>query len=101
MRIEGDASQHTFALDLLNDAVQVGAGFVVHIHHMCAQGLDLVNKLLGLHNHQVDIEGFLGVLGHGLHDGKSEGNVGHKHTVHHVKMKPVALAAVEHFDVAL
>jgi hypothetical protein len=49
----------------------------------------------------VHVKRLLSVFRHGFHYGKTERNVGHKHTVHHVKVEPVALALIEHFDVAL
>lgn len=101
MRVERHAGHHAFGFDLLNDAVQVGAGFVVYVHYLGAQSLYFTDELLGLHDHQVDVERFAGGPGHGLHNGETERDVGHEYAVHDVEVEPVAFAFVEHFDVAL
>ena len=56
--------------------------------------------LFRLHNHQVDIQGFLGFLLNRLNDRDSEGDIGHEAAVHHVTVEPVGFAAVDHLDVA-
>ena len=47
------------------------------------------------------IERLLGVPRNGLHHGHAEADVGHKHPVHDIEMKPVGFGTIHHFNVAL
>ena len=101
VRIERHARHHARVLDLLHHAVQVRAGLIVHVHHFCAERLDLRQELLRLHDHQVHVERFPRGACHGFHNGEAERYVGNEHAVHHVEVKPVARATIKHLDVAL
>ena len=98
--VEGDACLHACLVYLVDDATDVGTGFVVYIHHHGAQGFDLGDELLGLHNHKVHVEGLLAEAGYMLKHGKTEGDVGDKHAIHHVEVEPVGLTAVDHIYIA-
>ena len=99
--IQRHARHHSFCLDLLDDTVEMDAGFIVDIHDFRAERLDFCNEFLRLHNHQMHVQRFAGVLSHCLHDGKAERDVGNEDAVHDVQMKPVAVAFVHHVEVAL
>ena len=75
--------------------MQVDASFLVHRHHVGAHVAHLADELLGLYNHQMDVERFFRKALHMADYRESEGDVGHKDTVHHVEMNPVGGAAVE------
>ena len=57
-RIKGDTCVHTIFVNLTNYAVEMGACFVVYIHHICSQCLDFLNEFFRLDNHKVDIKWF-------------------------------------------
>ena len=97
--IEGDACFHACLVYLLDGAVQVGAGFVVDVHHVGSEGFDLLGELAWVDYHEVHVEGFLAQLGYGFKYGETEADVGHEDAVHDVEMEPVGIAAVDHVDV--
>ena len=100
MRIEHHACVDAEGFDLLHGAVDMVAGLIVESDDVGARLGEGLEVLLRLHDHQVDIQGFLGFLLDGLHHGDAEGNVGHESAVHHVAVEPVGLAAVDHLDVS-
>ena len=53
----------------------------------------------GFHDHQVYIEDFAGCPPDLLNDGKTKGDVGDKKAIHHIEMKPVGLAFIEHGNI--
>ena len=97
--VEGDSCFHAGIVYLLDGAVKVGTGFVVHVHHVGSKCFDLLGEFAWVNYHQVYVEGLLAYFGDGLEYGKSETDVGHEDAVHHVKVEPVGFTAVEHVDV--
>ena len=97
--IECDASLHACGVNLLDSAVQVWAGFIMHVHHVGSQGFDLFGELARIDNHQVYVKRLFAYLRNGLQHGESETDVGHEDAVHHVEVEPVGLTAVNHVDV--
>jgi hypothetical protein len=73
----------------------------MYVHHHGAQGFHLGDELLGLHNHQMHVEGFLAQLGHVFEHGEAKRDVGHEHAIHNVEVKPVSLALVNLCQVGL
>ena len=63
-----------------------------------AEVIDIAPRV---HNHQMHVERLAGVLLYMFDDGLSKRYVWHEDAVHNVDMQPVALAGVEHLDVAL
>ena len=100
-RIERDACLHARLVYLPDDTMQVRTSLVVHVHEISAEGLDLINKLLGLHNHEVHVERLLANARHMLQHGKAEGYVGHEDAVHDVDVEPVGTALVEPLHLGL
>lgn len=98
--VEGNTSLHAFGVDLLDDTVEVGAGFVVNGHVFGTEGGNLVDKLLGLHDHEVHVERLCGVAGNCLKHGEAKTDVGHEYAVHYVEVNPLAGAVVEHLGIA-
>lgn len=96
VRIEGDTGHHAFFLDLPDCSVQVGAGFVVHVHYFSTECLYFLDEFFRLYNHKMYVERFLCMLCHRLHDGKSERNIRDEYAVHNVEVVPVSFARVEH-----
>ncbi len=88
--IEGGARLHrrraagALLADLGERALQMRAGLHVHGQHVGARRGEVGQVALGLHDHQVQVEGQAGALADGLQDGKSHGDVGHEAAVHHV-----------------
>ena len=99
MWVKHHAGMYAKGLDLLNGTVDMFAGLVVEGDDVGASLGEGFKILLRFHNHQVDIQGFLGFLFDGLHHGDAEGDVRHEAAVHHVAVEPVGLAAVDHLDV--
>ena len=56
---------------------------------------------LRLHDHQMDVETLGRSLADGFQHGKSERNVRHEDTVHHIDMNPLGSAAIHHPGVAV
>ena len=54
--------------------------------------------MLGMDNHQMHIEGLLAHFVHGLEHRKTKRNVWYEHSIHHIQVKPVGLAAVYHVN---
>ena len=71
----------------------------MYVHHHGARSSHLLDVVLWMHNHQVNVERLLALLCNSLYDGESERDVRHEHAVHDVEVKPVGLAAVYHVDV--
>ena len=82
--IERHAGLHARIVDFLYSAVQMGAGFHVHIHHHGSQPGGALNILFGVHHHVMHVKRLLAFAGHGLKDRESERDVWHEHAVHHV-----------------
>lgn len=99
--IEHHAAFHSGIFDGVKRAVQMGAGLVMHSEDVDASLFEIIHITSGVNNHQMHVERFLGVFLDKLDDRLSEADVGHKHAVHHIDMEPVALAGVEHFNIAL
>ena len=98
--VEGDTGLHACLVYLVDDTVEVGTGFVVHIHHHGTQGLDLRDKLLGLHDHEVYVEGLLAQASYMLEHWEPKRDVGNKHAIHHIEMEPVGLTTIDHINIA-
>ena len=98
--VEGDGRAHASLMDLLHGAVEMDAGFLMDVHDGGAEVAHLRDEFLGLHYHEVYVEGLLGETCHVLEDGEAEGDVGHEDTVHDVEVEPVGLGTVEPLHLA-
>ena len=94
--IDSDGRLHACVTYLLHHTVQVRADLIMHVHHVGAQGFHFGDELLGLDNHQMDIQRLVGQAGNVLQHRESERDIGHKDAVHNVQMDPVGIAAVQH-----
>jgi len=79
----------------------MGARLVVDGDDVGTGITEIVDIAAGVHNHQMDVEGFAGMFFDMFDNGLTETDIGHENAVHDIHMQPVALALVEHFDVAL
>ena len=61
----------------------------------------LFDILFGMYNHEMYIQWLGTNLCHCLNDRKSERDIGNKHSVHYVEVKPVGFALIDHLYVAL
>ena len=84
--------QAIVALDQMQGAIQMYAGFLVHGNPVGAGRGKLGNELVRILDHQVAIERQLGHLAQGLHQRRSHGQVGHEMTVHDIHMDDCAAA---------
>ena len=80
---------------LADDTVQVRTCLVVDVHQVGTEGLDFSNKLLRLHDHQVNVERLMADAGHVLEDREAERDVRDEYAVHDIDMEPVGTALVE------
>ncbi len=81
--------------------MQVVARFLMHCQHICTEFRESVDVTIWVNNHQVHIERLLGMSRNGLHHGHAKADVGNKHTVHHIEMKPMRCRSVDHFNITL
>ena len=77
----------------------MGAGLPMYGQQIGTHLLEGVDVTLRLHNHQMHVERLLGELAHSFDDRHPEGDVRHKHAIHHVKMDPVGLRTVQHLHI--
>ena len=64
--------------------------------HRCGARIDEIFDIaLGLLDHQVDVEWKLRCAPHRLRDDRTDGDVGHEVTVHHVDVHPVGAAHLD------
>ncbi len=82
-------------LDLLNGAVQVGTGFDVDGQAISAGPGKIGDERLRPLDHQVNVQRQGGDRPDGLHNGRADGEVGHKLAIHHVDMNPIGAGLVD------
>lgn len=99
VRIEGDTGFHACIVNTLETAVEMGAGFVVHVHDFRTEGFHFVDKFVWLYNHEVDIKRFGAELCYVFQYGKTERDVRHEDTVHDVDMEVLRTAVVDFSDI--
>ena len=88
-------------MNLLDGAVQMGAGLVVNVHHHGTELGSLFYVVFRMLNHEVDVEGLGAYLAHGFNHRESERDVGHKDAIHHVEVEPVGFTLVYHLYITL
>ena len=54
-----------------------------------------------LFDHEVDVQRLFGHAFHGGHNGHTKGNVGYEAAVHHIHVKPIGHAAIDHVKILL
>ena len=81
--------------------MQMGACLVVHGQHVGPERGKRLNVSVGVDDHEVNIQGLLGMAGHGLNHRHPKADVGHKHPIHDVQVEPVCVALVDPFYVSL
>src|SRR5580704_13192428 len=84
--VDDDGGLHAVLSDVLEGAVQVAAGFVMDADPVGAGLGKGGDEFVGILDHQVAIEGQLGVFAQGGDDGRADGEVGDEVTVHYVDM---------------
>jgi hypothetical protein len=90
--IERDARLRSGLADLVQDAVQVRAGFSVDRHEVRARADEGLDVALGFDHHQVDVKRQARALPDGLDDRRADRDVGHEAAVHDVHVKLVGAA---------
>lgn len=88
-------------MNLLDGAVQMGAGLVVHVHHHGTELGSLLNVIFRVLYHKVDVEGLGAHLANGFYHREAERDVGHEDTIHHIEVEPVGLTLVNHLYITL
>jgi hypothetical protein len=81
--------------------MQVNASFGMNTDNVGAGLPEPFNITVGVDDHKVNIERLEGSLSDLFNDRQAEGNIGNKNTIHHIEMKPVGLAVVDHLYVFL
>ena len=88
-RVDGDSGALAERPDPLHRAVQIVVALPVDEERIGA-GLDeLVQKEIGIRDHQMDLERELGRPPKGLDDRRAHGQIRHEMSVHHVDVDPV------------
>ena len=85
-RIEGHAGLHPGFMDLLQNAVQVDAGFLMNGHILDTGIGQVIDIRFWIGYHQMSIKGKFRNRTQGLDDRYAEGEVGYKMAVHHIDM---------------
>ena len=86
-RIDGDAGPHSVTANELQAAVQVNAGFLMNRNPVRTGIGEGRNVLVGILDHEVAIEGNIDSLAQAGDHGRSDRDIGHEMTVHHVDMQ--------------
>ena len=81
--------------DRLQRAMHVRAGLDVNRDDVSAGLGEGGEERIGRRDHQMDVEGFLGVRAQRLHHIRPDRDVGHEVAVHHVNMDPVGAGGVD------
>ena len=100
-RVEGNSCLHACCMNLLDGAVQMSAGLVVHVHHHGTELGSLLNVIFRVLYHKVDVEGLGAHLAYGFYHREAERDVGHEDTIHHIEVEPVGLTLVNHLYITL
>lgn len=88
-RVEGDAAFHAGFVDLLQDPVEMGAGFLMNRDVLDASSGQAVDVGFRMFYHEMGIEGQLGAAAQSLDDGDAKGQVRHEMAVHQVEMDTI------------
>ena len=88
-------------MNLLDGTVQVGASFVVYVHHHCASFGCLFDVLFWVNNHEVNIQWFGAKFCYGFQYWEAKGDVRYEDPVHNVHMEPICFTLINHFYIAL
>jgi hypothetical protein len=88
-RIQGDAAFHAGFVDLLQDPVEMGAGFLMDrdvLDTGVSQAIDIGFRMF---DHEVGIKRQFCAAAQGFDDGDAEGQVGYEMAVHQVEMDTI------------
>ncbi len=88
-RIDGNSGLHPCIVYALHHTMEMRTSLLMDVHYFGTKIANLRNPFVRLDNHQVDVERLLTTLGHSLHHGKAERDVGYENAVHHIKMEIV------------
>ena len=89
-RIDDDARLGSFGADHAQRAIQVLTRFLMHQNLIRPRFDERGSVLVGIVDHQVNIEDRLAGLAQRFHHGRANGEVGDEMPVHHVKMEHAA-----------
>ena len=92
MGIEHHAGLHAVGTDVLQAAVQVGAGLVVDRDVLGGGVAQHSDVAVGVYYHKVYI------LRYVADDRETEGDIGYEDSVHHIQVDVVALGGVQHLQ---
>ena len=101
VRVQRHTCLHASCADRAKGTVQVRAGLRVDRQDVGAEVGEGLDVAVGIHNHQVHVERLLRMARNGFHHGHAKTDVGHKHAVHDVEVKPLGGRGVHQFHVAL
>src|SRR5688572_4598896 len=101
MRVDRYAGLHPLPADFLEGAVKVRAGLYMYGEMVGAGFPEFPDVPLRLHNHEVNVQRFLGMLLYGLNHRQTQGYIRYKYSIHYVYVKPVGFTGVDHLNIAL
>ena len=101
MRINRYPRFHPLVANGLQRAMQVRACFIVDREHLCPASLEVFDVAIRINNHQVNIQRLGCVFVHRFHHRHTKRDIGNKHAIHHIHMKPIGMRTVNHFNIAL
>src|SRR5574344_774630 len=97
MRIKRNSGLHAMLPYKMNRSVKMSASLIVDAHIFNTQLTESRYISVGIYNHQMHIQRLFGPFGNSLHYRESIRDVGNKHAIHNIKMKPVRLTCIYHF----
>jgi len=100
MGIQGHSRTHSGLPNGTECSVQVNARLRVNRENVGAQICKMSDVPVGRLNHEVHIEGFLGMTADGSNDGHAVTDVGDEHAVHDINVVPIGVTVVYHGHVA-
>ena len=96
---DGQGCTHLIVAQMLEDLAAISAAFVVNGDAVGTGADEVIYVTDGVHDHQVYVEKQLGLLAKSRHHAGTEADVGHKGTVHNVKVKIIGAAVLHALDV--
>ena len=94
--IDGQAGPYAFGFDEVENGHRVVHRLEMKTNRPRAGIAEPLHVFLGMNNHQMYVQRLVAIFVHRYHERKTEGNIRHKRTIHHIDMQPVRLAAVNH-----
>ena len=101
VRVESDSGFHPSRPNRRQRPVQMGAGLEVNGQHICAQRRERIDVTIRIHNHQMNVQRLFCMSCNGFDHWHPKTDIGHKHPIHHIEVKPIRIGCIHQFNVAL